>query len=250
MLISIIIATYNAEKTLKRCLDSIISQKDDSCEIIIIDGNSTDNTIEIVNEYKADIDYFVSEEDNGIYDAWNKGICKSKGDWLLFIGADDVLLEGAINSYLNFVKTHQASDYDFISSRIESVTEDGKFLQHTGRKWDYSRCRINMDVTHVASLTSRYYLKRVGLFNINYKICGDYELLMRGGKIIRSAFNNFVVARMPIGGASFSVRGLLEQRRIKREFGEVSIVLSNLILLFQLFLFYTYKIRHYTFKKW
>ena len=73
-LISIIIATYNAGSTLESCLKSIIAQKNDLIELLIIDGKSSDNTLKIVNAYRNQIDIFISEKDKGIYDAWNKGI--------------------------------------------------------------------------------------------------------------------------------------------------------------------------------
>ena len=90
-IISIIIATYNAEKTLKRCLNSIVSQKKDQLELLIIDGCSTDRTMDIVREFAESIDVIVSEVDKGIYDAWNKGIRLATGEWIMFLGADDYL---------------------------------------------------------------------------------------------------------------------------------------------------------------
>ena len=85
-IISIIIATYNAEKTLKRCLNSIVSQKKDQLELLIIDGCSTDRTMDIVREFAESIDVIVSEVDKGIYDAWNKGIRLATGEWIMFLG--------------------------------------------------------------------------------------------------------------------------------------------------------------------
>src|SRR5690606_23293701 len=80
--ISIIIATYNCESDIKGCLDSIISQPFENWEVIIIDGESTDRTIEIIKEFNNEKVRLLSEKDNGIYDALNKGIKLAKGDWL------------------------------------------------------------------------------------------------------------------------------------------------------------------------
>lgn len=244
MKISIIIATYNASKTLKRCLDSIIPQLTDETELIIIDGGSKDNTNEIISSYGNKVTKHISEPDKGIYDAWNKGIKLSHGEWIMFIGADDILLPNALTDYLNFTSTLNNEDVDFISCKIKSIKENGDFLKITGKLWDYKRCRINMDVTHVASLTNINYFKRIGLFNINYKICGDYDLLMRGGKMMKALFVNKLIAEMPIGGTSFSIKALKEQFDIKHKVGKVPILLCSLIYLFQIFLFYTYSIRH------
>lgn len=241
--ISIVIATWNAAKTLRTCLDSVIPQLNDECELIIIDGGSKDATNDIIASYGYKVTYTISEKDKGIYDAWNKGVKASRGQWILFIGADDRLANDAIANYLNFIKTVDA-DTDFISSKIDYVDESGKTLAFTGKLWDYNRCRINMDVTHVASLTNKKYFNRVGLFNTDYKIVGDYELLMRGGKVMKPAFMDKVVATMAIGGASFSTKGLKEQFKVKRNVAHMPWILCAFIYCAQLFLFYTYKLRH------
>ena len=240
---SIIIATWNAAKTLKKCLDSLIPQMTSETELIIIDGGSNDQTNNIIQSYSNNVSYTISEKDNGIYDAWNKGIKVAKGQWIMFIGADDCLAKDAIANYLEFIKSGP-DNTDFISSKINYVDETGKTLDITGKLWNYKRCRINMDVTHVASITNMNYFRRVGLFNTNYKIVGDYELLMRGGKEMKAAFMEKVVATMSIGGASFSIKGLKEQFVVKRKVAHMPWILCVIIFCVQLLLFYTYKIRH------
>src|ERR1700730_11011275 len=89
--ISIIIVTYNAENTLQRCLDSIYIQAYPEIEIIVIDGNSTDNTVEILKRNSSRIAFWKSEPDEGIYDAMNKAIKHITGKWVYFLGADDEL---------------------------------------------------------------------------------------------------------------------------------------------------------------
>lgn len=89
--ISVIIVTYNAAKTLQSCLNSIYIQKYPNIEIVIIDGGSTDGTIKILENNSDNIYYWKSEKDNGIYDAMNKGLTHITGDWVYFIGADDVM---------------------------------------------------------------------------------------------------------------------------------------------------------------
>lgn len=244
MKISIIIATWSAAKTLKRCLDSIVPQLTDEAELILVDGGSKDDTNKIIDSYGDKVAVHISEPDKGIYDAWNKGVSKAKGDWVMFVGADDILLEGAIEYYLAYLNNISNAEVDFISCKIKSITEDGTFLQYTGKLWNYTRCKINMDVTHVASLTSKKYFEKVGVFNIEYKICGDYELLMRGGKRMKAKFIDFPIAEMPIGGTSFSVKGLREQLLIKNRVGKMPLVFCYFIFCIQLLLFYTYSIRH------
>lgn len=242
MLISIIIATYNAENTIEICLNSIFPQLSDQTELIVIDGGSKDKTNEIIASYIKYISYHISEKDEGVYDAWNKGIAVAKGQWILFMGADDKLNEGAIKCYLDFIGNNP--NLDFISARINYTDKKGRTIAITGRQWNYERCRINMDVTHVASLTNKAYFKRIGVFNTTYKIVGDYELLMRGGSSIKAGFLECIVATMASGGISFSVKGLKEQMRVKIELAHMPKAYCYFIYIYQLFVFYTYQLRH------
>lgn len=92
-MVSIIIATYNSEKTLRRALDSVLNQSYQDWECIVVDGASKDNTIGIVKEYvKKDSRFrYISEPDHGIYDAFNKGWKMAKGEWVMYLGSDDRL---------------------------------------------------------------------------------------------------------------------------------------------------------------
>ena len=92
--ISVIIPTYNAAQTLQNCLDSIIKQTYRALQVIVIDGNSTDETVEIIKKNSGLIAYWRSEKDGGVYDAMNKGLNYVTGQWVYFMGADDVLLPG------------------------------------------------------------------------------------------------------------------------------------------------------------
>ncbi|MCM1759079.1 glycosyltransferase, partial [Bacteroides ovatus] len=128
-IISIIIATYNAEKTLKRCLSSIISQKNDQLELLIIDGGSADRTMDIVKDVSHSIDVIISEPDKGLYDAWNKALRLVTGEWIMFLGADDYLLEGAIDVYWNYLKTHTWEGVDIITAQSQLIDDKGKYLR-------------------------------------------------------------------------------------------------------------------------
>lgn len=92
--ISIVIVTYNAASTLQACLDTIYRQRYPAIEIVVIDGDSTDGTVEIIKQNATRLAHWVSEKDAGIYDAMNKGVKDTTGDWVYFLGADDVLFDG------------------------------------------------------------------------------------------------------------------------------------------------------------
>ena len=102
MKISIIIATWNAAKTLRTCLDSIVPQLNKDVELILVDGGSKDETNEIIDSYGDKVSVHISEPDKGVYDAWNKGVKSASGDWITFIGADDVMLQDTTSKYFKF----------------------------------------------------------------------------------------------------------------------------------------------------
>lgn len=207
--ISIIIATFNAGRTLQNCLDSIREQKDDDIELLIIDGKSIDGTVDIVNRNKVLVDYFVSESDHGIYDAWNKGILASHGQWILFIGADDKLMPNALDRY-RFFLTKSTDSYDYISARAYYLNQYGKVIKIIGDKWDWKTFQTKMTVVHVASLHNRDLFEEIGFFDTAYKICADYELLLRKKDKLKAYFLNEVVVQMQTGGVSMSKKAIVE----------------------------------------
>lgn len=91
-LITVVTVVFNAAPVLRQALDSVRSQSYDAIEYVVIDGGSTDGTLDLIRRHDGDIDYWISEPDRGIYDAMNKALAVARGDWLLFLGADDELL--------------------------------------------------------------------------------------------------------------------------------------------------------------
>lgn len=210
-LISIIIATYNSELVLAKCLDSIVIQKYDLVEIIVVDGNSSDQTLEVLNIYKNDIDYLVSEPDDGIYDAWNKGINLASGDWLMFVGSDDELRPGCITSYKKQIDEDKG--YDYISGRIMLVNQQGDELREFGEPYDWGVFRTIMNLAHVSALHNRRLYDTYGYYDTSYKICGDYELLLRPKGELKVKFIDKLLANMAIGGVSYGSFPALEEAR-------------------------------------
>lgn len=218
MKISIIIATWNAAKTLKRCLDSIVPQLTDETELILVDGGSKDDTNKIIDSYGNKVAVHISEPDKGIYDAWNKGVSRAKGDWVMFIGADDILLPNAICSYLDVIKdSPDINSYDYICAHNEFVDFDGKLLKLMGKRPVWSKMRRAMAAAHVASLHNRHNLfEKIGGYNLGFKICADYELLLRKKDKLKALFIDAHIARMTIGGMSFSTKAIVETYKIRK----------------------------------
>lgn len=233
MQISIIIATYNAGKTLERCLNSIAPQKNEEIELIIIDGGSTDNTLNIIRSHESIIDFYISERDKGIYDAWNKGIEKATGEWIMFIGADDVLLPDALAQYMNIIhNTPNIENYDYICANNEFIGEDGKILKIMGEAPSWNKMRRYMAAAHVASLHNKKNLfEKVGAYNIEYKICADYELLLRKKDKLNFLFKPIHIAQMKIGGMSFSTKAIIETYFIRKKHHSVPSMFNVLLFL-------------------
>lgn len=213
--ISIIIATYNAGMTLKRCFDSIRSQKNELIELIVIDGNSTDDTLSIIKCNADIVDYYVSEPDKGIYDAWNKGVKVSTGEWIEFLGADDKLLPNSLQFYLDFLKKNDdLIKYDIIVGRCWLVDNNGKRLRKYGDPYNWNVFKRYMKLSHGSSLQNRKLFEELGMFSLDYKICADYEFLLR--KKLKAKFVNREILEMQIGGASDTIQGLIDSFRVKQ----------------------------------
>lgn len=242
--ISIIIATYNAEKTIQRCLDSIVNQDLSEVELVIIDGNSVDSTLKILESYSSVINILISERDNGIYDAWNKGVVRSHGNWIMFIGADDTLTSNSLKMYLDFIKSIVNKDcLDYISSKVEYVNQNGQQIKIIGTAYDWDKYIHVMNVAHVGSLHSRKLFESVGLYNCDYKICADYELLMRKGNKLNTLFMPQVTAQMSMGGVSCTKASLIEARNIKINIAQVNKFVAYLEYFIQLILLARMKYR-------
>lgn len=237
--ISIIIATYNADKVLQRCLNSIRHQKTEKVELLIIDGNSKDKTMEIVNKNKDIIDYTVSEPDKGIYDAWNKGIKASSGEWIQFLGSDDMLLDGAIVFYLDYLNKEPGLDqYDIIFGRCWMVDEKGKRLRVMGGEYSWEQFRHYMRLSHGSALHNRHLFEKVGLFSLQFRICADYELLLR--KILNAKYVDREIIAMQIGGMSNSIAGLVDTFRVK-QYRKSAPTICNIYYLVKGFIGYYFK---------
>jgi glycosyltransferase involved in cell wall biosynthesis len=120
--VTIITSVFNAVNDLSTTIDSVLCQTYTNIEYIIIDAGSEDGTVDVLREYENKISYWISEHDNGIYDAWNKALKKATGDWILFLGAGDHLRENGI-----FQLIQEASKYNFdldlVSAKVNLFNE-------------------------------------------------------------------------------------------------------------------------------
>mgnify|MGYP000895745767 FL=1 len=171
-LISIITVVYNCKDDLEMTIKSIIDQTYPNIEYIVIDGNSNDGTIDIIKKYQNKITYWISEPDEGIYDAMNKGIRQSTGDWINFMNAGDRFYDQNILSSL-FIPVPKPST-DIIYGDTEFIYTFGKYIRKPA---SLTYLKESMIFCHQSSFVRTYLLKKRE-FNTKYKICADYDFFL------------------------------------------------------------------------
>jgi glycosyltransferase involved in cell wall biosynthesis len=165
-LISVITVVFNGEKYLEQTIRSVIEQSYDNVEYLIIDGGSTDGSLDIIKRFEGQIDYWVSEPDEGIYDAMNKGIDCAQGNWIFFLGSDDSIFD---HNIFDLIMPNMFYNICFIYGNVLN-TSGVMYESKIGFKTNFSNtCH------HQASFYSRSLFKKFR-YNTSYKIVADYEL--------------------------------------------------------------------------
>lgn len=206
MKISVITVVYNNVRTIRTAIESVLSQTYSNIEYIIVDGGSNDGTVEIINEYYDKISLFISEKDDGIYDAMNKGVSKATGDIIGILNSDD-LYEN--NKILELIATQFIifNDLDILYGDLVYVSNDD--ISKVVRSWK----SCNYDDTffergEVPPHPTLYIKKNVyeiaGLFNLEYKLASDYEFMIRVFKkyTFKSKYISQVFVKMRLGGVT------------------------------------------------
>jgi len=213
-LITVITVVFNGANTLERAILSVANQTCSNIEFIIIDGGSTDGTLDIIRKYAHFISYWVSEPDEGIYDAWNKGVRHARGEWICFLGSDDYFWEPTalekIICAVNSAKVHAKLVY----GRLAVVNARNELLYTIGESWDIAKKRLGdvMSVPHPGMLHHQSWFKEYGLFDATYRIAGDYEMLLRGWPKEDAIFaSDVIVVGMMLGGISSTPQNAIKQ---------------------------------------
>jgi len=171
-LISIVIPVFNAGKTLQSTIESVLNQSYKNIELIIVDGESVDNTNEIINQYNKNINIFICEKDNGIYDAMNKGIVAASGDWLLFLGGDDVLYDSEI-----LASIFNDSNFDKVDFLYGDVLFKSNSLKYGGEK-DYPTL-LDSNICHQSIFYHKKIFETIGQYNLRYQVLADFDMNIR-----------------------------------------------------------------------
>jgi glycosyltransferase len=205
MKISLITVTYNSEKYLSHCIDSVIKQRYKNIEHIIIDGKSTDNTVEIIKKYESNISTWISEPDRGMYDAINKGINLATGDVIGILNSDDMLVsEDVIES---IVKTFEEQQVDSVFGDLEYVDRDVTdrvFRVWKGKKYSRNLFKMGWMPGHPTFYIKRSLIEEFGGYENHYFTAADYEFMARYlyKHNISSYYLPKLIVKMRTGGAS------------------------------------------------
>lgn len=205
MKISIVTVVYNCADTIRDCIESVLSQNYAEVEYIVIDGGSKDGTQEIVKEYEDRIAFFISEKDNGIYDAMNKGIRKATGEVVGILNADDFFYDSeVVTSIVNAFK--KDSNLDATIADIVFVNENNsKVLRHyKANTWRPAKFAWGFMPPHPSFFCKKSLFDELGYYKTDYKIAADYELLIRFLLVndIRYKYLPIITTRMRMGGVS------------------------------------------------
>jgi glycosyltransferase involved in cell wall biosynthesis len=201
LLFTIIIPTYNSGKTIARTIQSILSQTYQNYEVMVWDGLSSDSTISIVKEfaYQDNRIKWYTEKDKGVYDAMNKGIEKANGEWLYFLGSDDYLYDSEVLQHFSEAINITNNEYQLFYGDV--------FSPAIGEKYDgaFDRTKITIkNVCHQAIFYHKDIFKRIGNYNLKYKLLADYDINLRCflNPKISTMYVNFIVAYYEAGGIS------------------------------------------------
>ena len=215
-LVTVITAVFNGKSYLARCIESILSQDYPNLEHIIMDGGSTDGTLDVLRDYDDRVAFWQSSPDDGVYDAWNKGLQLARGEWIAFLGSDDEYLPEAVTAYMEIARRTPQADY--VSSRIKWLQPSGHSIT-MGGSWQWPLFSRYMCSAHVGSMHNRRLFDSYGCFDTSYRITGDYEFLLRPRAALRTAFLPMVTVCMRAGGVSDSTMALREASRAKVQTG-------------------------------
>jgi hypothetical protein len=224
-LVSVITVIFNGCPHVENCLASVFAQDYANIEHIVVDGGSTDGTLDLLREHDDEIAFWKSEPDGGVYDAWNKGLREARGEWICFLGVDDEFLPGAVSAYMACAADNPQAEY--LSSKVKWVHPSG-YERTLGEPWIWPRFAKFMCTAHVGSMHRRRLFDRVGVYNTSYRIVGDYELLLRSRQHLITGYLPVITAMMRAGGVSDSVAALKEAARAKVDGGGRNAVLASI----------------------
>jgi glycosyltransferase involved in cell wall biosynthesis len=212
-IISVLTATLDCVDQIQGCIETVAGQRDVAVEHIIIDGGSTDGTVEVIKDAVSGpgstVGWWTSEPDQGVYDAWNKAIGHLRGQWVYCLGADDRLVD---SDTLRKAAQRLAELPDSILlayGQVQRVSLAGRTVEQWGQPYDiardgfFKRAEYGTSIPHQGTFVRRETFERLGGFDRSYRVSGDTEFIARVlSASPEAAYLDICVARMASGGLS------------------------------------------------
>lgn len=220
-LISIITVVFNGEQFIAKAIDSVVNQTYSNVEFIVIDGGSSDGTLAAIKTYEDKIDYWLSEPDNGIYHAMNKGISNATGDIIGIVNSDDLLYPDTCKRVAETFMANPGVAYTYGS--VDLIREDGRpcgQFEPIAESEFTSAIYSRMPFPHPSLFLLRRVYQEIGVFNTSYKISADYDFTIR---LIRANYNGVKIegpiSVFRLGGMSSGMRAFRENPNMLRNHG-------------------------------
>ena len=216
MKVSIITVCYNSASTLEETILSVQNQSYPNLEYIIVDGCSSDETVNILRSKNSVISKWISEPDNGIYDAMNKGITLSTGDLIGILNSDDIFHSSEVIK--NIVNFHEENRIQASIGEVIQIRKNGDIVRYySSFGWSPHKLSYGFMPPHPSIFFKRDVFQKYGLFDTSFKIAADYELITRFfvKRDISWKYSRITTTNMLIGGVSSS--GLSSYRLITQE---------------------------------
>lgn len=213
-LISVITVSYNSVETIEQTIISVLNQSYKNIEYIIIDGGSIDGTCDIIRKYSGKLKYFISEKDNGIYDAMNKGVIKSSGILIGILNSDDWYeidaIETIVSSYI------ANGQFDIYHGMQKNINNDGSVVSITG----YSSLLLpHHMIQHPTCFIKKELYTKQCYYSKEFKFASDYDFILRSYfSGVSFLFVDKVITNFRLGGSSSRINALIEDYRIKYNF--------------------------------
>lgn len=214
MKVSIITICYNRKNTILQCIESVLNQNYPDIEYIVIDGNSTDGTKDIIQFYSGKISSYISEPDKGMYDAINKGLKMATGEIVGLMHSDDEFYDNEVVSKI-VAAFHESPAIDGVYGNgiyVSNDTEQKLVRDRIGGDFDFKNLKAGWLPLHPTVYLKKSLIEQWGYYNLNFKIASDTEFLLRYlfVKKINIAYLNTYVVKMRMGGLSTSYKRAFE----------------------------------------
>lgn len=226
--LTIITVCFNSEKTIERTLKNVSFIKNKNIEYIVVDGESTDSTLKIIDRYQEYIDQLISEKDDGIYSAMNKGIRLSTGKYVSFLNSDDYY---NVESFFDVYKLLKDENYDYIYGNIEVDYGEIKKTKRPriNKKLNSVKNVFENIMNHPASFIKQEVLVEEGLFDERFQISGDKDLLYRieSNDKYKGMYIDKEITVFKHGGISFQKKTINEKLFLKKKHNQSWFVFLN-----------------------